>query len=156
MNKQNLTEGNVEVCKQNDICCRWSVAKNRANARKRQSTSMKGHKKTSSNSQSKLSLSNLKSANLNLAYNQMQFWNHRLRGSLNVLWRSDCLSHTLEKHEKWEMKVCIWLLKELFHNDKQTYLQSFQQQIYEILSTPWPFPRSRETLMGWMCHAQHS
>ena len=45
MNKQNLTEGNVEVCKQKDVCCRWSVAKNRTNARKRQSTSMNEHKK---------------------------------------------------------------------------------------------------------------
>ena len=47
MNKQNLREGNVEVCKQNDVYCRWNVAKNRINARKRQSTSMNGHKKLS-------------------------------------------------------------------------------------------------------------
>ena len=106
--------------------------------------------------QSKLSLSNLKSANLNLACNQMQLRNRRLRDSLSVLWRSDCLSHTLEKHEEWGMKVYTWLLEELFHSDNQTYLRSFQQQIYEILSTPWLFPRSRKTLMGWMCRVQHS
>ena len=106
--------------------------------------------------QNKLSLSNLKSANLNLACNQMQFRNHRLRGSLNALWASDCLSRTLEKHEKWEMKVCTWLLKELFHSYNQTYLRSFQQQISEILRSPWPFPGSRKTLMRWMCRAQHS
>ena len=43
--------------------------------------------------QSKLSLSNFRSANLNLACNQMQFRNHRLRDSLSVLWRSDCLDY---------------------------------------------------------------
>ena len=48
--------------------------------------------------QRKLSLSNLKSANLKLACKQMQFRNHRLRDSLSVSLRSDCLSHTLEKH----------------------------------------------------------
>ena len=34
MNKQNLTEGNVEVYKQKDACCRCSVVKNRTDARK--------------------------------------------------------------------------------------------------------------------------
>ena len=43
MNKQNLTEGNVEVYYQKDVCCRCSVVKNRTNARRRQSTSMNGH-----------------------------------------------------------------------------------------------------------------
>ena len=42
MNKRNLTEGNVEVYQQKDVCCRWSVAKNRTNAPKIQSTSMNG------------------------------------------------------------------------------------------------------------------
>ena len=46
MNKQNLTEVNVKVCKQKDVFCGWSVDKNRTNARKRQSTSMNGHKKS--------------------------------------------------------------------------------------------------------------
>ena len=35
--------------------------------------------------QSKLSFSNLKSTTLNLACNQMQFRNHRLRDSVSVL-----------------------------------------------------------------------
>ena len=94
--------------------------------------------------QSKLSLSNLKSANLNLVCNQMQFRNRRLWDSLSVLWRGDCVSHTLEKDEEWKMKVCTWLLQELFHSDNQTYFRSFQQQIYEILSTPLPFSHSRK------------
>ena len=45
MNKQNFTEGNAEMCKQKDVCCRWCVAKNRTNVRKKQSNSMNGHKK---------------------------------------------------------------------------------------------------------------
>ena len=36
----------------------------------------------------------------------------------------------------------------IFHNNSQFYLQMFQQQIYEILSIRWLFPRSRKTLMG--------
>ena len=94
--------------------------------------------------QSKVSLSNLKSANLNLVCNQMQFRNRRLWDSLSVLWRGDCVWHTLEKDEEWKMKVCTWLLQELFHSDNQTYFRSFQQQIYEILSTPLPFSHSRK------------
>ena len=44
MNEQNLKEGNIEVYQQKDLCRRCSVVKNRANAQKRQSISMNGHK----------------------------------------------------------------------------------------------------------------
>ena len=42
----------------------------------------------------------------------------------------------------------ISLLKELFPSDNQTYWRSFQQQIYDSLSTLRSFPRSWKTLMG--------
>ena len=60
MNEQNLKAGNIEVYQQKYLCRRCSVVKNRANARKRQSISMNGHKILNQNYQNKLSLLNLK------------------------------------------------------------------------------------------------
>ena len=40
------------------------------------------------------------------------------------------------------------IIEIIFYSNNQFYFRTFQQQIYEILSIPWLFPRSRKTLMG--------
>ena len=68
MNKQKLTEENVEVYKK--FCFRCNVAKNRTNAQRRQSTLTNGHENLNQTSKTN---SPFQISNLNLACNKIQF-----------------------------------------------------------------------------------
>ena len=66
----------------------------------------------------------------------MQFRNHRLRGSLNALWASDCLSRTLEKHEKMRNESLHLIIERTF--------SQLQPDLFAIFSATnfWNFKES--------------
>ena len=71
----------------------------------------------------------------------MQFRNHQLTQLNECVVKKQLAVTNIREAQRMSS------IERTFHSDNQTYLRSFQQQIYEIFITPRPFLRSRKSLM---------